>query len=120
MASERQNSLGVELRDRIVSVQLAHVTVVSRPDDWHHGICHCGAPIYSAMTDNLRDRIAAAILRDRIGRTELHTYQAHLLAYAVIAELSLRHVIDYCERQAVVGWLDDGRYRCCVCCRNKP
>ena len=33
MASERQNSLGVELRDRIVSVQLAHVTVVSRPDD---------------------------------------------------------------------------------------
>lgn len=64
MASERQNSLGVELRDRIVSVQLAHVTVVSRPDDWHHGICHCGAPIYSAMTDDLRDRIAAVIRRE--------------------------------------------------------
>ena len=33
---------------------------------------------------------------------------AYTLADAVIAELSLRHVIDYCERQAGVGWRDVG------------
>lgn len=74
------------------------------------------------MSDNLRYRIAA-VLREHVedqltnydaGRNEcgcgnqgLSGYVEHV-ADAVIAELSLRHVIDYCERQAGVGWRDVG------------
>lgn len=56
------------------------------------------------MTDNLRDKIAAAI-SDAGNKPDADVLS---MADAVIAELSLRHVIDYCERQAVVGWRDVG------------
>ena len=74
------------------------------------------------MTDPLRERIVqsqAEHVEGQLtnydtgreecgcGRQDSATYREHL-ADAVIAKLSLRHVIDYCERQAGVGWRDVG------------
>lgn len=67
------------------------------------------------MSDNLRARIAAVAQHCREHKPEHEcvcsmppTDWDYELADAVIRELSLRHVIDYCERQAVVGWRDVG------------
>ncbi len=49
------------------------------------------------MTDDLRTRIAAAILRTKVGRCELHSYEADILADAVIRELGLTrelHIVN--------------------------
>lgn len=62
------------------------------------------------MTDTIRTRIANAagdFLSDNF-HAYLEQDVALELADAVIAELGLEHVIDYCERQAGVGWRDVG------------
>ena len=75
------------------------------------------------MSDSLRDRILREMVKHSGGWIDNGQVDAHCMcgyrgrlgehhfkhvADAVIAELSLRHVIDYCERQAVVGWRDVG------------
>lgn len=79
------------------------------------------------MTDNLTDRIAQVISRhhgtyhgddfedwytcrcdlDRERFDDVEDYDRHLAA-AIVDELGLRRIVDYCEQQAIVGWRDVG------------
>lgn len=71
--------------------------------------------------DNLRTRIAAVQSQhrsygndcecgwvDETGLYKQFTGHEQHVADAVIAELGLKRIVDYCEQQAAVGWRDVG------------